>query len=326
VTEETIAEIVSQWTGIPVVKLQEGEKEKLLQLEATLHKEVIGQDEAVHLVSEAILRARTGIKNPNRPVGSFIFLGPTGVGKTQLAKALAKDLFDSDKNLHRIDMSEYMEKHSVAKLIGAPPGYVGFEEGGQLTEAIRRNPYSIILLDEIEKSHPDVFNILLQILDDGRMTDSKGRTVDFKNTVIIMTSNIGSQLILEEVEKNGSLSPEAASQVLQQLRGFFRPEFLNRVDETIIFKPLTLKEVEDIVRIYVGELSARLKQRGYAFNVQENLIRYFAEKGFDPRYGARPLKRLIQRELESKIAHALLSENPQTKLDELAKSSGNDLS
>ncbi len=306
VSEETISQIVSQWTGIPITKLQEGEKEKLLQLEGILQKEVIGQAHAVHLVSEAILRSRTGIKDPMRPAGSFIFLGPTGVGKTQLAKSLAKNLFDSEKNVLRIDMSEYMEKHSVSKLIGAPPGYVGYEEGGQLTEAVRRKPYSIILLDEIEKAHLDVFNVLLQILDDGRMTDSKGRTVDFKNTIIIMTSNIGSQIILENVAKSGELSSDTVEQVLALLHQYFKPEFLNRVDESIVFKPLGRSEIEQITRIQIKELHDRLADRGIDLQVEDSAVTYLAQTGYEPKFGARPLKRLIQRELESKIARILL--------------------
>ena len=306
VSEGTISEIVSQWTGIPVNKITEGEKEKLLELESSLQKEVVGQEPAVHLVSEAILRSRAGIQDPMRPSGSFIFLGPTGVGKTQLAKSLAKHLFDSEKNMLRIDMSEYMEKHSVAKLIGAPPGYIGYEEGGQLTEAIRRKPYSIVLLDEIEKAHPDVFNVLLQILDDGRMTDSKGRTVNFKNAIIIMTSNIGSQMILESVEKTGALSEDVVKSVTQSLHGYFKPELLNRIDEIIVFKPLGTTEIERIAQIQIDDLAARLLTQGVQLSVDREALRYLAERGFDPKFGARPLKRLIQRELESQIARFLL--------------------
>lgn len=306
VTEESISQIVSQWTGIPISKIQEGEKEKLLELEKTLHNDVVGQEDAVHLVSEAILRSRTGIQDPQRPSGSFIFLGPTGVGKTQLAKALARHLFDSEKNMLRIDMSEYMEKHSVSKLIGAPPGYVGYEEGGQLTEAVRRKPYSIVLLDEIEKAHPDVFNVLLQILDDGRVTDSKGRTVNFKNTIIIMTSNIGSQMILDEVERSGSLSENTIRDVTSQLHNFFKPEFLNRVDEVLVFKPLSHSDIQKIATLQVEELKKRLNLQGIRLETDTELISYAAKRGFDPKFGARPLKRLLQRELESQIAHALL--------------------
>ncbi len=306
VTEEAIAEIVSQWTGIPIRKLQESEKEKLLNLEKLLHRDVIGQNQAVHLVAEAVLRSRTGIRDPQRPSGSFIFLGPTGVGKTQLAKALAKHLFDSEKNMVRIDMSEFMEKHSVSKLIGAPPGYVGYEEGGQLTELIRRSPHSIVLLDEIEKAHPDVFNILLQVLDDGRISDSQGRTVDFKNAIIIMTSNIGSQSILQNVEKSGTLSESCIQNVFEQLHSHFKPEFLNRVDETIVFSPLTAGEIEDIANLQITDMQVRLAKQNIQLTVEPNAIEWLAKRGFDPKFGARPLRRLIQRELESKIAHRLL--------------------
>ena len=307
VSDAIISEIVSQWTGIPLTNLQEGEKQKLLQLEEVLHRDVIGQNEAVHLVCEAILRSRTGIRDPLRPSGSFLFLGPTGVGKTQLAKSLAKHLFDSEKSIVRIDMSEYMEKHSVAKLIGAPPGYVGYEEGGQLTERVRRQPYSVILLDEIEKAHPDVFNILLQVLDDGRITDSKGRTVDFKNTIIIMTSNIGSQLILDEVEKTGVLSEKIVTEVTHQLAKYFKPEFLNRVDETIVFAPLMAEEIRKIAELQIAELRERLSKQNIALSISPEVLASLAKRGFDPKFGARPLRRLVQRELESKIAHALLS-------------------
>lgn len=312
VNENSVSEVVSQWTGIPISKIQEGEKEKLLDLEKTLHKDLIGQDNAVHLVSEAILRSRTGIQDPDRPSGSFIFLGPTGVGKTQLAKSLAKHLFDSEKNLIRIDMSEYMEKHSVAKLIGAPPGYVGHEEGGQLSEAIRRKPYSIILLDEVEKAHPDVFNILLQVLDDGRITDSKGRTVNFKNTIIIMTSNIGSQKILDSVEKAGDLFEATIDEVTQDLHLHFRPEFLNRIDEILVFKSLSDDDIEKITKYELSKLVERLNKQGISFSYDPEVIPHLAKRGYDPKFGARPLKRLIQRELESKIAHALLSSKEST--------------
>jgi len=307
ISEEIISQIVSQWTGIPISKIQEGEKEKLLELESTLRSDVVGQEQAVHLVSEAILRSRTGIQDPHRPSGSFIFLGPTGVGKTQLAKSLAKHLFDSEKNMLRIDMSEYMEKHSVAKLIGAPPGYIGYEEGGQLTEAVRRKPYSIILLDEIEKAHPDVFNILLQILDDGRMTDSKGRTVNFKNTIIIMTSNIGSQMILDEVDRAGKLSEKVIGEVQQLLHAHFKPEFLNRIDEILVFKPLSDVDISKITEQQLEEFKQRLASQGLHLNYEKDLVEYLAKRGFDPKFGARPLKRLIQRELESQVAHVLLS-------------------
>ncbi|UOY92129.1 ATP-dependent chaperone ClpB [Ectobacillus sp. JY-23] len=307
VTEEEIASIVSRWTGIPVTKLVEGEREKLLRLEHILSERVVGQEEAVALVSDAVLRARAGIKDPNRPIGSFIFLGPTGVGKTELAKTLAQSLFDSEEQMIRIDMSEYMEKHAVSRLIGAPPGYVGYEEGGQLTEAVRRKPYSVILLDEIEKAHPEVFNILLQMLDDGRVTDSQGRTVDFKNTVIIMTSNIGSQYLLEGVNEKGVIREEARENVMEQLRNHFRPEFLNRVDEIILFKPLTTKEITRIVDKITSELQERLHVRNIALRLSEEARVFVAAAGFDPAYGARPLKRYIQRQIETKLARALIA-------------------
>ncbi len=307
VTEEEIAGIVARWTGIPVAKLVEGEREKLLRLESILHERVIGQDEAVQLVSDAVLRARAGIKDPNRPIGSFIFLGPTGVGKTELAKALAQSLFDSEEQIIRIDMSEYMEKHAVSRLIGAPPGYVGYEEGGQLTEAVRRKPYSVILLDEIEKAHPEVFNILLQMLDDGRITDSQGRTVDFKNTVIIMTSNIGSQLLLDRVEEEEYINEETRNKVMQHLSGHFRPEFLNRVDEITLFKPLALKEIKEIVTKLVKELQDRLTNQHIELTIDEAAKEFIAESGFDPVYGARPLKRYIQRNVETKLARKIIA-------------------
>lgn len=307
VTEEEIASIVSRWTGIPVTKLVEGEREKLLRLEQILSDRVVGQEEAVQLVADAVLRARAGIKDPNRPIGSFIFLGPTGVGKTELAKTLAQSLFDSEEQIIRIDMSEYMEKHAVSRLIGAPPGYVGYEEGGQLTEAVRRKPYSVILLDEVEKAHPEVFNILLQMLDDGRVTDSQGRTVDFKNTVIIMTSNIGSHYLLEGLDEDGSIKEEAREQVLSQLRGHFRPEFLNRVDEIILFKPLTTKEITRIVDKIMSELQGRLTERHITLRLTDEAKTFVAEAGFDPAYGARPLKRYIQRQIETKLARALIA-------------------
>ncbi|MCZ0755977.1 ATP-dependent chaperone ClpB [Anoxybacillus sp. J5B_2022] len=307
VTEEEIAEVVSRWTGIPLTKLVEGEREKLLRLHDLLHERVIGQDEAVELVADAVLRARAGIKDPNRPIGSFIFLGPTGVGKTELAKALAQALFDSEEQMIRIDMSEYMEKHAVSRLIGAPPGYVGYEEGGQLTEAVRRKPYSVILLDEIEKAHPEVFNILLQVLDDGRITDSQGRTVDFKNTVLIMTSNIGSHLLLEGVKEDGNMQEETREQVLQQLRLHFRPEFLNRVDDIVLFKPLTMNEVKGIVEKFVRELSARLADRHISLTLSEQAKEYIAAAGFDHMYGARPLKRFIQKQIETPLAKEIIA-------------------
>lgn len=307
VSEEEIANIVSRWTGIPVAKLVEGEREKLLRLEQILSERVIGQEEAVSLVADAVLRARAGIKDPNRPIGSFIFLGPTGVGKTELAKTLAQTLFDSEEQMIRIDMSEYMEKHAVSRLIGAPPGYVGYEEGGQLTEAVRRKPYSVILLDEIEKAHPEVFNILLQMLDDGRITDSQGRTVDFKNTVIIMTSNIGSGYLLDGLQEDGSIKEEARDLVMGQLRGHFRPEFLNRVDEIILFKPLTTNEIKGIVDKIVRELQERLVDRHITVELTEAAKEFVVESGFDPMYGARPLKRYVQRQIETRLARELIA-------------------
>jgi len=311
VTDEEIAEIVARWTGIPVTKLVESEREKLLRLESILHKRVIGQDEAVRLVSDAILRARAGIKDPNRPIGSFMFLGPTGVGKTELAKALAQHLFDSEEHIVRIDMSEYMEKHTVSRLIGAPPGYVGYEQGGQLTEAVRRNPYSVILFDEIEKAHPEVFNILLQMLDDGRITDSQGRTVDFKNTVVIMTSNLGSQYLLEREQGTDEIRSEARELVMGQLRSHFRPEFLNRVDEIILFKPLTLENIKGIVSKLLGELQERLKDQQIKLEISDEAKKYIAENGFDPVYGARPLKRFIQRAVETELARQIIARKVQ---------------
>ena len=307
VTEEEVAEIVSRWTGIPVTRLVEGERDKLLRMEDLLHDRVIGQDEAVRLVADAVIRARAGIKDPRRPIGSFIFLGPTGVGKTELAKTLARTLFDSEDNLIRIDMSEYMERHNVSRLIGAPPGYVGYEEGGQLTEAVRRKPYSAILFDEIEKAHNDVFNVLLQILDDGRVTDSQGRTVDFKNTVIIMTSNIGSPHLLEGVTPTGEITERARDAVMRELRSHFRPEFLNRVDDIVLFKPLQLAEIEKIVDLQMEDLRRRLTDRGVRLEMTEPAREYVARRGYDPVYGARPLKRFLQHELESRIARALVA-------------------
>jgi ATP-dependent Clp protease ATP-binding subunit ClpB len=307
VTEEEISEIVSRWTGIPVTRLMEGEREKLLRLDEILHRRVVGQNEAVQLVADAVIRARAGIKDPHRPIGSFIFLGPTGVGKTELAKTLAEALFDSEENLVRIDMSEYMERHTVSRLMGAPPGYVGYEEGGQLTEAVRRKPYSVILFDEIEKAHNDVFNVLLQILDDGRLTDAQGRTVDFKNTVIIMTSNIGSHLLLDGVTDRGEIRDEARNQVMAELRHQFRPEFLNRVDDIVLFKPLTLAEVTNIVDLLTQELARRLKDRRIHFEITPAAREFVARAGYDPVYGARPLKRFLQRQLETRIGRALIS-------------------
>ena len=307
VTEDEIAEIVSRWTGIPVTRLVEGEREKLLRLDEVLHQRVVGQEEAVRLVADAILRARSGIKDPRRPIGSFIFLGPTGVGKTELAKTLAEALFDTEESIIRIDMSEYMEKHNVSRLVGAPPGYVGYEEGGQLTEAVRRKPYSVILFDEIEKAHHDVFNVLLQILDDGRLTDAQGRTVDFKNTVIIMTSNIGSHHLLEGITPEGEILEGARRAVMQELRGHFRPEFLNRVDDIVLFRPLRLAEIERIVDLMTGDLRKRLGERGVMLELTEPARELIAREGFDPVYGARPLRRYLQHYLETRIARALLS-------------------
>ncbi|MEK5252114.1 ATP-dependent chaperone ClpB [Paenibacillus sp. FSL F4-0125] len=307
VTEEEIADIVSRWTGVPVSRLVEGERDKLLRLEETLHERVVGQDEAVSLVADAVLRARAGIKDPNRPIGSFLFLGPTGVGKTELAKSLAVSLFDREDGMIRIDMSEYMEKHSVSRLVGAPPGYVGYEEGGQLTEAVRRQPYTVVLLDEVEKAHPDVFNILLQLLDDGRLTDSQGRMVDFKNTIIIMTSNIGSPHLIQGTDEKGQLTEAAKDRVMKELSGHFRPEFLNRVDDIVMFKPLTLGEIEQIVDKLVDGLRLRLAEREIGLELTEPAVRFIAKEGFDPVYGARPLKRFIQRSLETRVARAIIA-------------------
>jgi ATP-dependent Clp protease ATP-binding subunit ClpB len=307
VTEAEIAEIVSRWTRIPVSKLVETEREKLLHLDEVLHQRVIGQNEAVQSVADAILRSRAGVQDPRRPIGSFIFLGPTGVGKTELAKALAAALFDSEENMVRIDMSEYMEKHAVSRLIGAPPGYVGYDEGGQLTEAVRRRPYSVVLFDEIEKAHHDVFNVLLQILDDGRLTDSHGRTVNFRNTAIIMTSNIGSPLLLEGLNSRGEIEPAVRDSVFKELRAHFRPEFLNRVDDVILFKPLVLDEIKQIVGLLVGHLRARLAERKVTLELDEPAVELIAREGFDPVFGARPLRRFIQREVETRLARALIS-------------------
>ena len=310
VTEEEIARIVARWTGIPVAKLMEGEREKLLHLEDILHRRVIGQDEAVTKVSDTILRSRAGIRDPKRPIGSFLFLGPTGVGKTELAKALAEALFDDEHNIVRIDMSEYMEKYSVSRLIGAPPGYVGYEEGGQLTEAVRRRPYSVVLFDEVEKAHPDVFNVLLQVLDDGRITDSQGRTVDFKNTIIILTSNLGSDLILEGIGENGEISDEAREGVNQLLRRSFRPEFLNRLDEIVFYKPLTRENIRGIVDLLAADLQKRMAQKQLTVTLTDAAKDYLIAKGYDPIYGARPLKRLLQTEVETLLARWIIAEDP----------------
>jgi len=307
VTEEEIAEIVSKWTGIPVTRLMEEEKEKLLNLDKILHRRVIGQDEAVRAVADAVLRARAGLKDVRRPIGSFIFLGPTGVGKTELARALSEALFDTEDNMVRIDMSEYMEKHAVARLIGAPPGYVGYEEGGQLTEAVRRKPYSVILFDEVEKAHPDVFNILLQILDDGRLTDSQGRVVNFKNTVIIMTSNIGSDILLEEAGEEGELSEEVREKVMERLKYGFKPEFLNRIDEIVLFKPLTREEIKAIVGLVLKNLSLRLEDRSIRLEATDKALDLIVEEGWSPVFGARPVKRYIQKIVETGLGRMIIN-------------------
>ena len=325
VTEEEIARIVARWTGIPVSKLMEGEREKLLHLDDTLHERVIGQDEAVERVCEAILRSRAGIQNPNRPIGSFLFLGPTGVGKTELAKALAQALFDDEKNMVRIDMSEYMEKHSVSRLIGAPPGYVGYDEGGQLTEAVRRRPYCVVLFDEVEKAHPDVFNVLLQVLDDGRITDSQGRTVDFKNTIIILTSNLGSSAILEGIDENGNITEAARKQVEGMLKTQFRPEFLNRLDEIVFYKPLTRNEIDKIVDLQVADLNRRLSDKQLTMRLTPAARSYIVAQGYDPIYGARPLKRFMQRSVETLIARKLIAEDVQPRTDLLVDYDGDKL-
>ncbi len=307
VTEEEIARIISRWTGIPVAKLNESERSKTLNLDKELHKRVIGQDESVQKVTEAIIRSKAGIKDPSKPIGSFLFLGPTGVGKTELAKALAESLFDDESNMVRIDMSEYMEKYSVSRLIGAPPGYVGYDEGGQLTEAVRRKPYSVVLFDEVEKAHPDVFNVLLQVLDDGRITDSQGRTVDFKNTILIMTSNIGSAHLLEGIDENGAIKPEASERVMQELRGHFRPEFLNRLDEIIMFQPLTKTNVSSIIELLIADVNKRLEDREIQIELTEDAKQMIVDGGYDPMYGARPLKRYLQKHVETLAARLILS-------------------
>ena len=308
VTEDEIAKIISRWTGIPVAKLTESERNKTLHLDKILHERVVGQDEAVELVTESIIRSKAGIKDPSKPIGSFLFLGPTGVGKTELAKALAESLFNNEQNIVRIDMSEYMEKHSVARLIGAPPGYVGYEEGGQLTEAVRRKPYSVVLFDEIEKAHPDVFNILLQVLDDGRITDSKGKTVDFKNTILIMTSNIGSSYLLEGIDEDGNIKPEAQDMVMNDLKNHFRPEFLNRLDETIMFKPLTKANITNIIDLLVKDLNRRLADKELSVELTSAAKNYVADHGYEPMYGARPLKRYLQKSVETLAARLILSD------------------
>ena len=307
VTEEEIAKIISRWTGIPVAKLNESERNKTLHLDEELHKRVIGQDEGVTKVTEAIIRSKAGIKDPTKPIGSFLFLGPTGVGKTELAKALAAALFDDENNMVRIDMSEYMEKYSVSRLIGAPPGYVGYDEGGQLTEAVRRKPYSVVLFDEIEKAHPDVFNVLLQVLDDGRITDSQGRTVDFKNTILIMTSNIGAQYLLDGIEENGEIKQESQDMVMNELRGHFRPEFLNRLDEIIMFKPLTKGNIGGIINLIIDDLNRRLADKELTIELTDEAKHYIIENGYDPVYGARPLKRYIQKYVETLAAKLILA-------------------
>ncbi len=312
VTDEEIARIISRWTGIPVAKLTESERNKTLHLDEELHRRVIGQDEGVTKVTEAIIRSKAGIKDPTKPIGSFLFLGPTGVGKTELAKSLAAALFDDENNMVRIDMSEYMEKYSVSRLIGAPPGYVGYEEGGQLTEAVRRKPYSVVLFDEIEKAHPDVFNVLLQVLDDGRITDSQGRTVDFKNTILIMTSNIGAQYLLEGIDEEGNIKEDAEKFVMNELRNHFRPEFLNRLDEMILFKPLTKDNIGGIIRLILADLNRRLADRELSIELTPEAERFITENAYDPVYGARPLKRYVQKYVETLAAKLILADEVET--------------
>ncbi len=309
VTDEEIARIISRWTGIPVSKLNESERSRILHLDQVLHQRVVGQDEGVEKVTEAILRSKAGIKDPKKPIGSFLFLGPTGVGKTELAKTLAEALFDDENNMVRIDMSEYMEKHSVARLIGAPPGYVGYDEGGQLTEAVRRKPYSVVLFDEVEKAHPDVFNVLLQVLDDGRITDSTGKTVDFKNTILIMTSNIGSHYLLDGIDESGSVLPQAEQMVMNELRAHFRPEFLNRLDETILFKPLTKDNISRIVDLMVADVNHRLAEKDLEIRLTAPAKAFITGHGYDPSYGARPLRRFLQKHVETLAARIILEGN-----------------
>ena len=325
VTEEEIAEVVSSWTGIPVSKLVESEREKLLHLPEILHKRVIGQEEGIEAVSEAILRARAGLKDENRPIGSFIFLGPTGVGKTELAKALSEALFDSEKNMVRLDMSEYMEKHSVSRLVGAPPGYVGYDEGGQLTEAVRRRPYSVVLFDEIEKAHPDVFNILLQLLDDGRLTDNQGRTVDFKNTIIIMTSNIGSAYLTENIQEDGSIAPEIKQQVEDEMKKHFRPEFINRIDDIVVFSPLTEGEIIRIIKLSLKDIEARLEERNIKLTLTEKGLRQIADDSYSSNYGARPVKRYLQKHVETNIASMIIEGTLTGDQEVIVDSDGKDL-
>ncbi len=308
VSEEEIGKIVSRWTGIPITRLTEGERSKTLHLSEELHKRVVGQEEGVNKVADAILRSKAGIKDPTKPIGSFLFLGPTGVGKTELAKALAESLFDNEHNMVRIDMSEYMEKHSVARLIGAPPGYVGYEEGGQLTEAIRRKPYAVILFDEVEKAHPDVFNVLLQVLDDGRITDSQGRTVDFKNSIIILTSNIGCRYLLEGIDDYGDINAHCEAQVMSEMRASFRPEFLNRLDEIILFKPLTKNNISAIIDLMIADLNKRLADREIKIALTNAAKDYIVDIAYDPIYGARPLKRFLQKNVETLSARLILSD------------------
>jgi ATP-dependent Clp protease ATP-binding subunit ClpB len=326
VTEEEIAEVVSKWTGIPAGRLVESEREKLLRLPEILHRRVVGQNEAVNAVSEAVLRARAGLKDISRPVGSFIFLGPTGVGKTELAKALSVALFDTEKNLIRIDMSEYMEKHTVSRLVGAPPGYVGYDEGGQLTEAVRRRPYSVILFDEIEKAHPDVFNVLLQLLDDGRLTDNRGRTVDFKNTIVIMTSNIGSPYLIENIKDDGSVENEVKDRVLEEMKTYFRPEFLNRIDDIVVFSPLTENDMVKIIEIALADIDERLAEKNITVNFTDVTKRFIARETYSPTYGARPIKRYLQKNIETEIAARIVKGEIKEGDDFTVDISGNTLS